>query len=77
MKRVLALGLVAALGIPAHAEPVTGRLKLACIGGGAANKVTSATVNAWNSNSDTGSAQALDTRSVGFQDQVNLWIEGA
>jgi hypothetical protein len=34
-------------------------------------------VNAWNSNGSSASAQALGTRSVGFEDQVNLWIEGA
>ena len=70
---LLTLWLVSAA---AQADPPAARLELACMGGGAANKPDGTTVNAWNSNGEYASAQAYGTRSVGFQDQVNLWVEG-
>lgn len=60
----------------AAAEALPSRLELACFGGGAANKADVATVNGWDSNGNFGSAQVHGQRSVGFEDQVNLWIEG-
>lgn len=69
--------IVALVSTAAHAEPFTGQLELACAGGGAANKATGTTINAWNSNGDYASAQAHGTRSVGFQDQVNVSITGS
>lgn len=60
----------------AHAQDAAPRIELVCLGGGAANKPTQATVNAWNSNGDYAGANVVGSRSVGFEDQVNLWIEG-
>jgi hypothetical protein len=62
--RRIAIFAVAAFALPAHAEPLTGKLELACIGGGAANKPDVATMNAWNSNGGYASAQAQGTRTV-------------
>jgi len=69
--------LLAALAVPASAEPPTSRIELACLGGGAANKASMATADGWNSSGDYAQAQVLGTRSVGFEDQVNLWIDGS
>jgi hypothetical protein len=74
------LALVALVVSPtlAHAQgPLTGRLELACMGSGSANQVAQASANAWDSNGNYGGANIVGTRSVGFEDQVNLWIEGA
>jgi hypothetical protein len=56
---------------------LTSRLELACLGSGAANKPDITTLDAWNSDGGYASAQAQGLRSVGFQDQVNLWIDGS
>lgn len=77
MKRVLAVTLLGFIATSAQAEPLTSRLELACMGGGAANKPDTATLNAWDSTGGYASAQAQGTRTVGFQDQVNLWVEGS
>jgi hypothetical protein len=79
MIRIVALAtLAAALPAVAHSQDATAdRLELACMGGGAANKVDQATVNAWDNHGNSAGANVLGTRSVGFEDQVNLWIEGA
>ncbi|WP_336979710.1 hypothetical protein [Altererythrobacter fulvus] len=52
------------------------RFDLVCLGGGAANKATYAQANAWDSNGGYASANVVGNRSVPFDDQVNLWIEG-
>ena len=73
------LAFVALMASPtlAYAQgPLTGRLELACMGGGSANQVAQATANAWDNNGNYGGANIVGTRSVGFVDQVNLWIEG-
>lgn len=53
-----------------------GALNLMCFGGGAANKATSATAWGWNSNGTTSTATVFGERSQGFEDQVNLRIQG-
>lgn len=62
--------------IASQANAQEGSLSLICGGGGSANKVTGATVNAWNGGGDYGGATITGTRSVGFEDQVSLRIEG-
>ena len=52
-------------------------MNLACVGGGTANRATGGTVNAWDSNGNFASGTITGTRSVGFEDQVNLVIDGA
>ncbi|MFW7354603.1 hypothetical protein [Brucella intermedia] len=78
MKRAIFIAACIGFGTAstAGAEELPARLELACVGGGAANKADVATVNGWNSNGDFGSAQVHGQRSVGFEDQVNLWIDG-
>ena len=58
-----------------HAQETGNRLNLICGGQGSANKPTSSNVFAWD---DSGSANATvrGSRSVGFGDEVALWIEG-
>lgn len=85
MKPAMAL-LALSAAMPVFAQPSTispspvegqpPRMELACMGGGAANKPTGTTLNAWNSNGEYASAQAYGSRSVGFQDQVNVSING-
>ncbi|AOR76034.1 hypothetical protein QUC32_17255 [Novosphingobium resinovorum] len=78
MIRILAFALALTASMPSLAQEASGnRLELACMGGGAANKVDQATVNAWDNHGNSAGANVLGTRSVGFEDQVNLWIEGA
>src|SRR5690606_11449569 len=60
----------------AGAQEALLRLDLVCLGAGSANQRSAATVNAWNSSGDYGTANIVGNRSVPFDDQVNLWIEG-
>ncbi len=82
--RVLSVLVAAAIG-PASAlaqdasqtvPPAPSRLDLVCLGAGSANQATSSTLNAWNSDGDYVGANVIGNRSVPFDDQVNLWIEG-
>lgn len=78
MIRIYALAALAAIPGMAQAQVTpASRLELACMGGGAANKVDQATANAWDNHGNSASANVVGTRSVGFQDQVNLWVEGS
>lgn len=47
------------------------------MGSGAANKADVRTMNARNNSGDYASGQSFGTRSVGFGDQVNLWVDGS
>ena len=64
------------LGSTASAQEAGNKLNLVCGGQGSANKQATASVYAWG---DGGSANATvnGTRSVGFGDEVALWIEGS
>lgn len=74
---IIVAGLVALVSaIPAIAQQPSDRFDLVCLGAGAANRQSTATVNAWNSYGGYGSANVIGNRSVPFDDQVNLWIEG-
>ena len=68
--------LLATIGSSASAQEAGKPLSLVCGGGGSANKVTGASVDLWDSGGDTGGATITGTRSVGFEDQVSLKIEG-
>jgi hypothetical protein len=73
----LALGLLAiASSASISAETGTGRLHLLCVGGGYANKVDQSTAQAWNNYGDGVNATVQSQSRVGFDDQVQLWIEG-
>jgi len=67
---MLALYLVAAL------TPQEAPLTLVCGGGGSANKVTTSSAQAWDNNGNTASATITGHRSQGFEDQVDLVIDG-
>ena len=71
----LSLGILGAAA-PGTAQEPPQRLDLVCLGAGSANQRSGATVNAWNNNGGYGSANIVGNRSVPFDDQVNLWIEG-
>jgi|JI6StandDraft_1071083.scaffolds.fasta_scaffold09300_7 hypothetical protein len=58
------------------AQDSSERINLVCRGAGAANKVTSSQAYAWDNYGNSASANVVGNRSVPFQDQVNLWIEG-
>lgn len=76
MRVMLSIGFAAlCAAAPGVAQEATQRLDLVCLGAGAANRQSNATVNAWNSNGDFASANVVGNRSVPFDDQVNLWIE--
>lgn len=60
-----------------HAQEVGNRLHLVCAGGGAANRGTSTFAQGWDSDGNSAGAIINGQRSVGFEDQLQLWIEGA
>ena len=77
MRNMLCVGLTAlCVSASAVAQEAPQRLDLVCLGAGAANRQSNTTVNAWDSYGGYGSANVVGNRSVPFDDQVNLWIEG-
>ena len=58
------------------AQEAGNRLNLVCAGGGAANKSTSTVAQGWDSAGNSAGAVVTGQRSVGFEDQLQLWIEG-
>jgi hypothetical protein len=64
------------MATPAVANDALQRLDLVCLGTGAATRQTNTTVNAWDSDGGYGSANGVGNRSVPFDDQVNLWVDG-
>lgn len=75
MRKFVALILLA-LATSAQGQESGNRLNLICGGQGAANKQTATNVYGWDSDGNTGGATINGTRSVGFGDEVALWIEG-
>lgn len=74
---IVALALAALnLSDIAIAQESAQRFDLVCLGAGAANRRSTATVSAWDSYGGFGSANVVGNRSVPFDDQVNLSIEG-
>ena len=63
---------ISIVGFSTAAVAQDGELNLACSGGGSANKATSGSVQAWDSNGNYGSATVSGQRSQGFADQVRL-----
>lgn len=61
----------------AHAQEAGNRLNIVCDGAGAANRSTSTVANGWDSSGNNGTAIISGQRSVGFEDQLQLWIEGS
>lgn len=70
------LGLIA-LTLPVSAQETGNRLSLICVGGGHATKIDQSNARAWNNNGDSATATVQSTSRVGFQDQAQVWIEGA
>lgn len=73
-----AIYFVAALSLAStsSAQDAGNRLNLVCGGLGSANKQATANVYAWG-DGGTANATVNGTRSVGFGDEVALWIEGS
>lgn len=64
------------LWTPVAAQEPSNRLDLVCLGAGAANKATSSQAYAWDNAGNAATANVVGNRSVPFEDQVNLWVEG-
>lgn len=73
--RLTSLIALACLATSAHAQESGNRLNLICGGQGAANKQTTSNAYAWDSQGGSANATVNGTRSVGFGDEVALWIE--
>lgn len=72
--KYLALGLLS-LAFSANAQASDERLNIICVGSGYATKIDQSTAQIWG---DYGSADATiqSFNRVGFEDQLQLWIEG-
>jgi len=66
---------ISIFGFSTAAIAQDGELNLVCAGGGTANKVTSGSVQAWDSNGNYGNATVSGQRSQGFADQVRLRLD--
>jgi hypothetical protein len=66
---------ISIFGFSTAAVAQDGELNLVCAGGGSANKVTSGSVQAWDSNGNYGNATVSGQRSQGFADQVRLRLD--
>lgn len=60
----------------AYGQEAGSRLHLICDGGGVANETTSTYAQGWDSDGNSAGAVVNGHRSVGFEDQLQLWIEG-
>lgn len=69
--RIVAFGLSLTVTTAATAAP----LHLVCVGNGSANRITSTYGSAWASNGASAWGQAIGTRDVPFDDQVNIDLE--
>jgi hypothetical protein len=59
-----------------HAQEVGNRLNLVCDGGGSANRPSTAIAHGWNNTGGSATVVATGRSTVGFDDQLQLWIEG-
>jgi hypothetical protein len=75
MKFVLA-AIGALLSQPAFAQEVGNRLTLICGGGGSANEIKGGTAYSWDNHGNSANAVVTHSESVGFEDAVQLWVEG-
>lgn len=76
MRFAAASALLALTALPAAAQETGSRLSLVCDGGGSANRTTSAQAFAWDNSGGSANAIVTGRREVGFEDQLQLWIEG-
>jgi hypothetical protein len=77
MMRAISLFMAIGLAASVNAQESGNRLNLICGGQGAANKPTTANAYAWDNQGGSANAIINGTRSVGFGDEVALWIEGS
>lgn len=75
MRKLLVTALLS-VSAPALGQEAGNRLNLMCDGAGAANKQTNTFAQGWDSDGNSASATITGQRSVGFEDQLQLWIEG-
>jgi len=75
MRRITGLAVVLFIS-PASAQDAGNRLNLVCDGGGSANHITSTMAQGWDNSGNSGGAIITGHRSVGFEDQLQLWIDG-
>src|SRR5579871_6840251 len=61
---------------PLHAQELGNRLSLICSGGGAARREFSAVAHGWDNSGHRANAVVLQQGSEGFEDQIQLWVEG-
>lgn len=73
--KYIAIGLLI-LAVPANAQEAGDRLNIVCAGGGYANRVDQSTAQVRNNYGDTATATVQSQNRVGFNDQLQLWIEG-
>lgn len=73
MLKFIAIAFALVSGQAASAQDT---LNLVCLGGGAANKQRSATVNTWNNDGDSATGTVTQHSREGFEDQVNVQITG-
>ena len=76
MRYLLAAIVFALAAVPAQAQEAGNRLSLLCGGAGMANKHSTTQAYGWNNSGDSADAIITSERSVGFEDQLQLWIEG-
>jgi len=76
MRFAAASALLVLIAMSATAQESGNRLSLVCDGGGSANRATSAQAFAWNNSGGSANAIVTGRREVGFEDQLQLWIEG-
>lgn len=74
--RSISLLAIVCLAASAQAQDSGNRLNLICGGEGVANKTSTSNVQAWGNDGSQAGATVNSTRSVGFGDEVALWIEG-
>ena len=77
MCRSVLLALAVFAACPAQAQEAGNRLSLVCGGAGVANKHSTTQAYGWNNSGDSADAIITSERSVGFEDQLQLWIEGS
>lgn len=76
MKRLAAI--LTALLVSAHAQgqEAGNRLNLVCDGGGSANKSSNTYGQVWDNSGNSAQGTTTTHRTVGFEDQLQLWIDG-
>lgn len=76
MRSILLLAALAFVPSLAYAQQSGNRLNLVCGGGGSANQASRSYGQAWDNEGNSASGYVTQQRAVGFEDQLQLWIEG-